>query len=685
MKFNSEPAKVAFCDFETSSRCDISLGSRKYSQHPSTEVLTCCVKVDGRMHRMGPGLTNEDKQLLARIGEDHVIVAHNAAFDSAVWENTLGLPSAEWFDTLATCRAAGLPGGLDKACAALGVKGKAEYGRQLIDMCCILKGNKVRPVSRYPNGDVNHVYKLMLDYNEQDVNALEKVYERTKAFVERGVVEADAAINERGIPIDRALMEQLRDLFALNERNARSELSMLAEGVNPGSTKQMSAWLQSMGFNISKCNKNVLKTFLAQPEDFYVGEEDMDAPFDIVKEALMHRREVVRVGGGKVDTALSVLDDDNRIRDVIVYWGAHTGRWASRKLQIHNFPATYFGIDIEELSQEIRGLDVAEAAKRVQAACDAASEKLKRHIYFSDALSVLIRAAVAAPALSKADYAAVELRGVAYLANCKPMLETLADPKKSVYIDMGEHVFNRRLDKERDSELYTFVKALVLGSTYGMSGDKFEKMCKLRDVDTSGLKQAGFSVADTVKMFRKKYPEIPALWAKFGEAALSCAKGVESECGRCQFVRSGADMHIVLPSGRPIVYRNVRIEMLVPMYCKMYNMPEIPVPTVCFDNPRGYRGFLYGSKVCENVVQGMCRDFWAHAMVDLEQEKLPTVAHVHDEGMGEHDQLDRMLEVMSTAPSWAPGFPMLVEGDVGPVWSKHSKRKSKKAMNGRVL
>jgi hypothetical protein len=110
------------------------------------------------------------------------------------------------------------------------------------------------------------------------------------------------------------------------------------------------------------------------------------------------------------------------------------------------------------------------------------------------------------------------------------------------------------------------------------------------------------------------------------------------------------------------------------MYCKTYNMPEIPVPTVTFDSPKGFRGFLYGSKLAENLSQGGSRDLLAQALVDLEGGGLPPFVHVHDEigSVGPDSRFQDFMEIMSIGPAWASSLPILVEGYSGPVWTKQS-------------
>lgn len=580
MRYNFKPTRIAYIDFETQSEAELTTVS-KYVSHPSTRALTCVVKSEATgLVKFGPYLSTSDLELLAQIGATHTMCAHNASFDAAIWERVCKLPEVEWVDTLPMCRAAGLPGGLDDVGTRLTGRGKSKDGKRLIDMLC-----KVKP-GRTPV--VGPAHQLLLDYNVRDVELLEEVYGLVHQYEDiADVVVTDHAINWRGIPGDRARMEKLRELYALNSAKAREQFDELTDDVNPGSTKQMREWMGRAGFSLDKVNKVAWKSFLQEPETYFVGDGDIEGPLSLVKEAMELRREVVRVGGSKVDAALLVMDSDDRMREQLVHWGAHTGRWSARKLQPHNFPSASIGVYPEEVELTPQGVELA---------AEEGTRLLGRNVNSSDVLGALLRTFVtSADGVSFADYGAVELRAVAWLANCSNMLNALRDPKASLYLDTAERIFGERISKKDDR--YVFVKALVLGSTYGMSGAKFEAMCKLRDVDTSALHEIGISVADTVKEFRKLYPELPTVWREYGDAVMAAVQGEPQEAGRCRFYMRDGHLHAELPSERCIVYRDAKVEMLVPAYCKMYNMPEIPVPTVTYRGPR-FRGFLYGSKVC---------------------------------------------------------------------------------------
>lgn len=680
-----DPVNPVFLDFETQSYHDLGESTAsKFAKDPTTNMLTCVVKVDGVIHRIGPYLNAANRQKLIALTEGRTIVAHNVPFDRRIWEYSEKLPPRKWFDTLPCARAAALPGGLDKLGEKLGVGRKDDKGKMLINLLCILKPGKPVPA-------IGPAHHLLMEYNVQDVELLERVYDHVKPHVEPDVMTVDQIINERGVPLDRDYMERLIELYSHNEKKLRAEFEEATGGVNPSSAKQVKDWMTTSGFTLPQLKKAgtdestpsigkfALKDFLSRPEEFYVGDDDESAACEAMVAAMELRKEVVRVGKGKAAAAAQGIEADDRIRDQFTYYGAHTGRWSGRGLQLHNMPKTPI---------DARYIDTTYEA--VCAASDAATATGKwGRVLRADVLNGMLRSMVRAENLLVSDYGAVEARGIAWVADCHKMLKLYADPHQSVYLDMGEKLFGRRIDKKKDEQEYTMAKTLVLGCGYGMSGAKFKYTCTSRGISLKVFEAAGLKPEEAVKTYRQAYPEIPQVWKAYGDAIMDVVKtGAVREAGKCTFYMQGPDMHCVLPSGRHLLYREAEVRWMIPGWQKLYGMAETPVETVTFASPRGWRKHLYGSMLSENVVQALCRDMMAHTLVAFEQLGFNPILHVHDEIVCETDpkHLRQFMEVMSAGPAWAKGFPILAEGYSGPIWSKVAKGYTEcNALNGKVI
>jgi hypothetical protein len=122
------------------------------------------------------------------------------------------------------------------------------------------------------------------------------------------------------------------------------------------------------------------------------------------------------------------------------------------------------------------------------------------------------------------------------------------------------------------------------------------------------------------------------------------------------------------------VYPSARVEDRIPGYAKAVGSDRTKA-TLVYDGAFS-EAALYGGKICENVVQAICRDLLATALVNCERAGLPVVLHVHDEIVAEvpvtaaAESLDTLVNVMTTAPDWAAGFPISAEGFCAPRYLK---------------
>jgi len=343
-------------------------------------------------------------------------------------------------------------------------------------------------------------------------------------------------------------------------------------------------------------------------------------------------------------------------------------------VQVHNLPKGMAKLDVEGILTSPLTYDVLKDAV-------AANHKHHPHATPDDILSTLIRPTLrAAPdmRLLIMDYGAVECRGVGWVASEQRLLDVFrADG--DVYLDMASMIFGRTVTKEDKLER-NVGKVTVLGAGYGLSAAKFGLYTANQGID---LAAAGVTAEQCIERFRAAYPHIAGfpsgeidskvmrrngLWHHLNDAALEAVRDRKVVGSHpCLFGYYGGCLIIRLPSGRELVYRQARVEDRVPAYCAFLGLRGKPRPTVVYNGPRG-EAVLYGGKITENVVQAICRDLLADALVRLEEARLPVVLHVHDEAVcevpadGAEELLHRMAAIMSTPPAWAEGFPVKVEG-----------------------
>ena len=69
-----------------------------------------------------------------------------------------------------------------------------------------------------------------------------------------------------------------------------------------------------------------------------VGALEDDKCPENIKKVIRIRQEFAKSSNAKLQAMVYGAEDDGRIRGTHQIWGAHTGRWAGRRIQPQNFP-----------------------------------------------------------------------------------------------------------------------------------------------------------------------------------------------------------------------------------------------------------------------------------------------------------------------------------------------------------
>lgn len=158
------------------------------------------------------------------------------------------------------------------------------------------------------------------------------------------------------------------------------------------------------------------------------------------------------------------------------------------------------------------------------------------------------------------------------------------------------------------------------------------------------------------------------LWKDIQQAAKLAILGQPMEAGRCHFRMRGANLHVTLPSGRPMVYRAAQ-------WIPWENNYGGTTPAVTFMGVRFgkvAREATYGGRLTENLCQAIARDIMGVAMVNLEEAGLPPLFTVHDEIIASvlDGEKDAVVEVMTQSPEWAKDLPLAAGGEIGARYGK---------------
>jgi DNA polymerase len=655
MKRSRKPAAPVLVDFESRSRCNLrKRGGRLYWEDPSSEAI-CAVLHDtetGEVTTWEPG----DPAPRLAVG-----VAHNADGFDRFAAAASGWHVAEWIDSAKLARRAGLPGALDALGTRwLGTKKDKASSRFTV---ALSKPSRARAKLGQLPELTSEVRKRVLDYCASDVEILAGSWERLSEWqeLEPEVAVVDRAVNDRGVYLDKDLVHALQKQFERQQeraiRRAAKRLGWTEEETRATamSPKQLCAMT-----GLPNAQKGTLAEFdPASPPDYMTVKQARRA-----LELLPVRKALASVVPGKLAAALTMCSDDNRLRDMFLYYGAHTGRWSGRGLQPHNLPRISFEEDAKRIGWHVD--------EYIDALIDGAmtGEDLTKH-----QVSGLLRSVLTATpdrTLCVLDYSGIEARGLAWAAGDDDAIEVFkafdAGTGRDPYCIMASTLFGFEVTKEHKPQR-GLGKIAELMLQYGAGADAFTASCEKDGADLDAL---DISADDVVTAYRKEaHPAIARLWKDCEKAFAAACQGRARRAGKWTYEahpaadgKGGVDVWCVLPSGRPIVYTNATVK---PGTRKTKDGRSCKVQGLSYQGRR-FREHVYGGLLVENATQALCRDLLADALVRCEDAGLDPVGHVHDEGICEVDfklgaeGLEAMREIMSSPPRWARGLPIRLDG-----------------------
>lgn len=635
---------ICSVDFETRSAVDLrKTGVYVYATDASTDVWCMAYSWDGEDVRVWRPGDSFDPKLEDWIVEGGKLQAWNASFERVIWNKIMapryGWPrtkSAQWYCTMAQSSAAGLPRALGQAAAVLGVEEQKDKAGQALML------RMARP--RRTNADGTHVWwetadkvQALIDYCVQDVRTEMDVSTHVPYLPdsERQLYLLDQRINDRGVMLDRDLLNRVRALADESKAEIDAEIQRLTKGFVRSATNGMNlvAWLNKYGIHTKSVDKQSVAEILAH-----------EGLHPVIRRVLELRQAGAKSSTAKLDAMEYAADSDDRMRGLLVYHGAATGRWSGKLVQPQNFPRPV----------------------RKQAELDVIIEKLKagesvaEHGHGTEIAADLLRSMlIAAPnhTLMFADYSAIEARVLAWMAGQDDLVETFAKGG-DVYIKMAAAIYNVPEEKVAPEQRQVG-KMAILGCGYGMGGKRFAEQCAAMGiaVDVEEAKRI-------VSIYRQENDQIASYWQRLEAEFLSLTEAALDQ--------GESIVRLALPSGRSLTYRNPRIVQRETPWGTSQDTVEID--TLNSVTRQWVSQKVWGGLLVENVVQATARDLMAGAMMRLEQSGYPVIMSVHDEIICEvpdgYGSLDEMVRVMTEVPVWAKGCPVAAEGKEGPRYRK---------------
>lgn len=661
-----------------------------YTECPEFEIVMCSWGLnDGPVEVVDSHEEFQDRlrEIPGLWDPDVKKVAHNAGFERVCFSRFAGmpigqyLPPEEWFDTAAVAAEYGLPRSLEAVAKFLKIEQKDSAGTRLINLFCMpQKGRRVRPEEEPEK------WAEFLAYCQQDTVVARAVRHKLKRWpnaFERDLWYADQRINDRGMKIDIDLATRAVDAAKANAARDSERLKEIANVApefdgeedddgsvaiveNANSTKQLGAWCESRGFPMPNWKKDTVKDALMRS----------DVPED-VREVLELRQELALVAHRKFEAALRGVSGDGRLRGQFVFHAAHTARWSSRGVQVHNLAKLGFVIPgTDEYDEIAEGL-----------ALDAL-------LYGRGAdpttLKMLVRPMFLGP-LGVSDLSAIEARVLAWIAGEEWVLEAFR-LGRDLYVETADRMGDMGRPEGKIAVLAGGYQGAVgslrnmgyggrvcprdtlKANTKGMTPDEAdrerERVRRLQDEGhlnellRDPKHKDDVEVRAVVDAYRSANPKIVAFWYEMQEKFWT---GGVVGAGKVRIEVDGLRRKVHLPSGRYITYHNVRKQRTMEVDRETGEKHLSERRSLTYRHVRGYQEKTYGGRLTENVTQAIARDFLAEALVKMDRAGYPVVGHVHDEALNdfegyEPEQVEEMVafihHTMRTPPEWASDMPL---------------------------
>ncbi len=666
---------VLHADFETRSTLDLQeVGLDNYASHPSTDILCMAFAFDDSLvDTWAPGI-----EPLPQIVHEHVynggeFVAHNAAFELAIWNNIVRkryggptlLPSS-CTCTMAMAYSMALPGALDAAAAAVGLPiGKDDAGRRLMLQMC--RPRTTSPVTWW---DSPEKLVRLYAYCRNDVEVERQLHKRLMPLSpkEKRIWQLDYKINNRGIRIDTEAVKSAIKVVEFEQDRLNADLKKITQGVVGSVTEvaSLTKWIRMKGVAVPGLAKS----------DVIQALTDENIPDD-VRQALLIRQEAGRASTAKLNKMLSAVSTDGRLRNTLQYHGAATGRWAGRLVQVHNLPRpTIHNDDILEYAFEAisKAETPAEAAQIIELTIGSPSEVL---------VSMLRGMFVPGTAnlISAGDFANIEGRALAWEAGEAWKLDAFRAYDAGTGPDLYKLTYSRSFgvplaEVTGDQRQVGKVAELACGYQGGVGA--FQTMAKAYNVKISDTK------AEEVKTaWRAAHPATVQFWWDLERAAIDATinPGQKMTVQSIQFLRKGSFLMCKLPSGKVLFYPYPEIRSIIaPWGDEKEALTYKTVPsqnTKLVDDPtnmsRWARVSTYGGKLAENITQAIACDLLAEALLRLDEAGMDVVLHVHDEAVceiGDASATAAIESIMKVTPPWAAGLPIAVKAWAGKRYKK---------------
>ena len=644
-----EKKRVLSIDLETFSDIDLgSCGVYRYVEGDFHILLFAYAfdDEDVRVVDMACGEELPQEVRDAIFDETIIKAAWNAQFERTCLSRYFGtqLSPDAWQCSMVWAASLSLPLKLKTAAEVLKTgEQKDDAGERLIKYFSVpckptkTNGGRTRNMPEHAPED----WVLFKSYCMQDVRTERDIRHKLEAFPlqnsEWDFYHMDQRINDRGVLIDKTLVEQAItcDMMLSEEMTAKAyELTGLE---NPNSVLQLKGWLEERGIEVDSLGKKNVAALI----------KDLDK-HSIDSEALEMMRLRLQMAKSSVKKYQAL---DGRAHGLFQFSGANrTQRWAGRGIQLQNLPQNH-----------ISTLD--EARELVKLGCFDMVESIYGNT--PDILSQLIRTMlIPKPGCEfiVADFSAIEARVLAWLAGEQWRMDAFKRGD-DIYCASASQMFGVPVVKHGiNGELRQKGKVAELACGYGGAAGALISMGALE----MGLSED--ELPGLIDDWRTANPHIVQFWWDVEKAAMDTVKDhKERNVGKIGFQFYANTLWIVLPSGRKLAYIKPKLQP------NRFGRMAVTFESLNATN-KWSRGETYSGRLVENCTQSTARDLLAEAMWRMEQAGLDIVGHVHDEVILEVPKgtitVEEVCSIMNQNPAWADGLVLSSAGYRGDYYFK---------------
>ena len=665
-------------DFETRSAISLrDTGVYPYAESPTTDVLCMAWAFDDEEPEvwyppfvqdiLGIRMDMSDR-ILEHIERGGELRAWNAEFERQIWNTVLPRYTGwyvrprleQWVDSAAEGSAMALPRSLDLACKVCRVPQQkdTEGYALMMKMTKPRKRKKGEPADAPLRWNEEPEQFLRLgSYCGQDVRAEKAIVKALRRLtpLEREHYLEVCRQNDAGITVDVALVRAMRAVADEGLERANAALEELTGGEVSEVTnhQRLREWVNSRGVETDSVAKKVIKELL---------ESDL-APD--VRGALELRRDAGKSSLAKLDSMLECLCSDGKIRGLLVYHGASTGRETAKLVQPHNFPRG-------EIASPGGWKGGPYIETFIPTVLRRSYDELDMWHHPITVVTDLLRAALTAGPgneLIAADFSGIEARVVNWIAGQDDMLDNFraldaGDKRRDPYIINAMRYYGLPFE-EITKMMRQMGKFQELGCGFGMGAKTGQKQAK----DVYGLTLTIDQTQELVTNYRATHAKAKQFWYTIDDAAIKAVAepGTNVVFGPLQnliFTKRGAYLYLILPCKRPLVYAQPKIIERKTPWGEM--RPAVQIMAVHPKSKQWWEQDMYGGIWTENVVQAMARDIMAEAKLRARAAGYPCILTVHDELVAEvpagFGDVKEFEQILTQVPTWATGLPIAAEG-----------------------